>query len=80
MIEKSQIVANQFNKGDQSPRVVRHQNPMCSENMSIYNGEHYNNSKLKVENILKGSLDLIPSPSPSVKVKGSKVKIQIMGG
>jgi hypothetical protein len=27
----------------------------------------------KVENILKGSLDLIPSPSPSVK-------IQIMGG
>jgi hypothetical protein len=28
---------------------------------------------LKVENILKGSLDLIPSPSPSVK-------IQIMGG
>ena len=28
---------------------------------------------IKVENILKGSLDLIPSPSPSVK-------IQIMGG
>ena len=28
---------------------------------------------LKVETILKGSLDLIPSPSPSVK-------IQIMGG
>jgi len=27
----------------------------------------------KVENILKGSMDLIPSPSPSVK-------IQIMGG
>ena len=38
----------------------------------------YNNSALarvicKVEKILKGSLDLIPSPSPSVK-------IQIMGG
>ena len=77
MIQKSQIVANQFNKGDQSPRVVRHQNPMCSENMSIYNDEHYNNSKLKVEKILKGSLDSIPSPS--VKIKGSKVKIQIMG-
>ena len=29
--------------------------------------------QVKVENILKGSLDLIPSPSPSVK-------IQIMGG
>ena len=29
--------------------------------------------KFKVENVLKGSLDLIPSPSPSVK-------IQIMGG
>ena len=28
---------------------------------------------IKVEKILKGSLDLIPSPSPSVK-------IQIMGG
>jgi len=28
---------------------------------------------LKVENVLKGSLDSIPSPSPSVK-------IQIMGG
>ena len=28
---------------------------------------------LKLENVLKGSLDLIPSPSPSVK-------IQIMGG
>jgi hypothetical protein len=28
---------------------------------------------LKVEKLLKGSLDLIPSPSPSVK-------IQIMGG
>jgi hypothetical protein len=28
---------------------------------------------LKIEKILKGSLDLIPSPSPSVK-------IQIMGG
>jgi hypothetical protein len=24
-------------------------------------------SSIKVENILKGSLDLIPSPSPSVK-------------
>jgi hypothetical protein len=30
---------------------------------------------VKVENILKGSLDLIPSPSPS-----PSVKIQIMGG
>ena len=30
-------------------------------------------TKLKVEKILKGSLDSIPSPSPSVK-------IQIMGG
>jgi hypothetical protein len=31
------------------------------------------NKLVKVENILKGSLDLIPSPSPSVT-------IQIMGG
>jgi hypothetical protein len=31
------------------------------------------NTQNKVENILKGSLDLIPSPSPPVK-------IQIMGG
>ena len=32
-----------------------------------------NSALVKVEKILKGSLDLIPSPSPSVK-------IQIMGG
>ena len=35
--------------------------------------QHVQTDLSKVENILKGSLDSIPSPSPSVK-------IQIMGG
>ena len=35
----------------------------------------------KVENILKGSLDLIPSPSPSVKIQilGRKVCLKCKG-
>ena len=35
----------------------------------------------KVENILKGSLDLIPSPSPSVKIQitGRKVCLRCKG-
>ena len=34
---------------------------------------------IKVENILKGSLDLIPSPSPSVKIQiiGGKVYLRL---
>ena len=37
---------------------------------------------LKVENILKGSLDSIPSPSPSVKIQiiGGKVCLRCKGG
>ena len=31
------------------------------------------NIPLKVENILKGSLDLIPSPSKKIKIMGGKV-------
>ena len=36
---------------------------------------------VKVENILKGCLDLIPSPSPSVKIqiKGEKVCLRCKG-
>ena len=35
----------------------------------------------KVEEILKGSLDLIPSPSPSVKIQimGGKVRLRCKG-
>ena len=39
----------------------------------IYHALNLQSSTVKVENILKGNLDLIQSPSPSVK-------IQIMGG
>ena len=36
---------------------------------------------LKLENVLKGSLDLIPSPSPSVKIQvvGGKVCLRFKG-
>jgi hypothetical protein len=32
-------------------------------------------NKVKIEKILKGSLDLIPSPSPSVKIQIMGVKV-----
>ena len=46
---------------------------MCLETESFYIFPYEIPSVFRVENILKGSLDLIPTPSPSVK-------IQIMGG
>ena len=45
-------------------------NSLQAYTLRIWNGLNQNN---KVENILNASMDLIPSPSPSVK-------IQIMGG
>ena len=52
-----------------------HVNSLNKNFLCIYFYSSSNELELifKVENILKGSLDLIPSPSPSVK-------IQIMGG
>ena len=43
-----------------------------TQNVKDYD-HHHRNCPGKVENILKGSMDSIPSPSPSVK-------IQIMAG
>ena len=46
---------------------------ITSVNLGTFSDPPYLSISSKVENILKGSLDLIPSPLPSVK-------IQIMGG
>ena len=53
MENKSQDIASQFNAGDQSPRIVWHQNPIFFKNMAVRGPKLDNNSEFNQKHAAK---------------------------